>query len=73
MTILYNFSSHACSCKCVFLLIFYCKLQIKVKLEDWCHSADCLPCIRFFMWHLGWFSGCGKYNSGYYCTKVITF
>ncbi len=30
-----------------------------------------------FMYHfsvsLGRFSGCGKYNSGYYCTKIISF
>ncbi len=28
---------------------------------------------QFFIWHLSRFSGCDKYNSGYYCTKIISF
>ncbi len=33
--------------KCSFLLIFYCKLKIKVKLEDDQLRADCFPCFSF--------------------------
>ncbi len=32
---------------CSFFLFFYCKLDIKVKLEDSQLCADCLPCISF--------------------------
>ncbi len=33
--------------KCSFLLFFYCKLNIKVKLEDIQLCADCLPTVGF--------------------------
>ncbi len=57
-------SSCTCSCKMQLFLIFYCKLNIKVKLLSIC---------QLFVWHLSRFAGCGKYNSRYYCTKSVTF
>ncbi len=63
-TILCNFSSYTCSCEMQLFPFFYWKLDIKVKL---------LSMWQLFVWQLSRFAGCGKYNSGYHCSKLITF
>ncbi len=56
--------------KCSFLLIIYCKLKIKIKLENNQLCADCLPCISFLC---DISVGLQADNSRYHCTKIITF
>ncbi len=72
-TVLCNFSTNACSCKMLFFLNFCVNFNIKVKLEDNQLCADCFSCVSLSFNTFSRVAGCGKYNSVYYCTKIITF
>ncbi len=39
----------------------------------WKTISFVLITFQLFVRHLNRFSGCGKYNSRYYCTKIISF